>query len=158
MDEKVMEMLSKIFEEVSGIKNDVSALKGEVSELSNKVDKNSILLESTGQHVKFIGEGLGAFREQVDRQFDEVHASLDVLVNTFGNALPSGLLEANQVGASEMDHVSVIDTEEGLIRDIALPISGVSQRHGSGHCRATEKENHGGPIPRKVQRSPRCAH
>ncbi|KGK91819.1 hypothetical protein DP73_01285 [Desulfosporosinus sp. HMP52] len=47
-----------------------------------------------------------------------------VLVNTFGNGLPSGLLKANQVGASEMDHVSVIDTEEGLIRDIALPISG----------------------------------
>ena len=47
-----------------------------------------------------------------------------VLVDTFGNALPSGLLNANQVGASEADHVSVIDTEEGLIRDIALPISG----------------------------------
>ncbi|MHB1654564.1 MAG: histidine kinase [Desulfitobacteriaceae bacterium] len=47
-----------------------------------------------------------------------------VLVDTFGNALPSGLLKANQVGASEADHVSVIDTEEGLIRDIALPISG----------------------------------
>lgn len=47
-----------------------------------------------------------------------------VLVDTFGNALPSGLLKANQVGASEADHVSVIDTEEGLIRDIALPIAG----------------------------------
>lgn len=48
----------------------------------------------------------------------------NVLVDTFGNALPSGLLKANQVAASESDHVSVIDTEEGLIRDIALPISG----------------------------------
>ncbi|WP_206812959.1 sensor histidine kinase [Paradesulfitobacterium ferrireducens] len=47
-----------------------------------------------------------------------------VLVDTFGNALPSGLLKANQVGASEPFHVSVIDTEEGLIRDMALPISG----------------------------------
>ncbi len=47
-----------------------------------------------------------------------------VLVDTFGNALPGGLLSANQAGASEPYHVSVIDSEEGLIRDIALPISG----------------------------------
>ena len=47
-----------------------------------------------------------------------------VMVDTFGNAIPKGLIESNEVIASEPHSVSVIDTEEGFIRDIALPISG----------------------------------
>ena len=52
-----------------------------------------------------------------------VDAGETVLVDTFGNALPYGLLKANQVTPSEAYHINVIDTEEGLVRDIALPIS-----------------------------------
>jgi len=52
-----------------------------------------------------------------------IDADETVLVDTFGNALPYGLLNANQVKPSEAYHVNVIHTEEGLVRDIALPIS-----------------------------------
>ncbi|TGE37530.1 HAMP domain-containing protein [Desulfosporosinus fructosivorans] len=52
-----------------------------------------------------------------------IDADETVLVDTFGNALPYGLLAANQVKPSEAYHVNVIDTEEGLVRDIALPLS-----------------------------------
>ena len=48
----------------------------------------------------------------------------NILVDTFGNALPAGLLEANSVNPSESYHVEVLSTEEGLIRDLAIPISG----------------------------------
>ncbi|MDI6913750.1 MAG: sensor histidine kinase [Desulfitobacteriaceae bacterium] len=48
----------------------------------------------------------------------------NVLVDTFGDALPAGLLGANGVNPSESDHIEVLSTEEGLIRDVAIPISG----------------------------------
>lgn len=47
-----------------------------------------------------------------------------MLASTFGDSLPAGLLQANLVQPSEDYHVSVINSDEGLIRDIALPISG----------------------------------
>ena len=47
-----------------------------------------------------------------------------VMVDTFGNAIPKGLKEANNIIVSQSYNVSVINTDEGEIRDIALPISG----------------------------------
>lgn len=56
MDEKVMELLSKILE-------NQTEMSSELKELRGKVDANTILLEDAEQHVRIIGEGLGAFRE-----------------------------------------------------------------------------------------------
>ncbi len=44
------------------------------------------------------------------------------LASTLGEHLPAGLVEANTVGAQERDHLEILDTEEGLIRDVAVPI------------------------------------
>ena len=44
------------------------------------------------------------------------------LVHTFGEHLPAGLVEANSAGAQDRYHLEVLDTEEGLIRDVAVPI------------------------------------
>ncbi len=44
------------------------------------------------------------------------------LVHTFGGQLPSGLVEANPVGSQDHHRMEVLDTEEGLIRDVAVPI------------------------------------
>lgn len=63
MDEKIMRMLSQLIEGQNEAKKQISEL--------------TALIEETQRHVKLVGEGLGAFREQVGRQFEEVHASLD---------------------------------------------------------------------------------
>ena len=44
------------------------------------------------------------------------------LVDTFGGQLPSGLSEANSVGPQDHHHMEILNTEEGLIRDVAVPI------------------------------------
>ena len=44
------------------------------------------------------------------------------LVHTFGGQLPASLAEANSVGPQDHDHMEILDTEEGLIRDVAVPI------------------------------------
>ena len=52
-----------------------------------------------------------------------IDADKTVLVDTFGNALPYGLLNANQVNPTDAYHINVIHTEEGFVRDIALPLA-----------------------------------
>lgn len=46
----------------------------------------------------------------------------DVLVHTFGNAFPMELIGANPVGSAERFRSQLLQTEEGLIRDVAVPI------------------------------------
>lgn len=48
----------------------------------------------------------------------------DVLVHSFGSGFPQGLVEANSVRSDERFRLEVLDTEEGLIRDVAVPIFG----------------------------------
>lgn len=55
-----------------------------------------------------------------------VDGSQRVLANTFGNALPKGLLTANQAPPGQPYRITVINTEEGLIRDLAFPLAGGS--------------------------------
>ena len=44
------------------------------------------------------------------------------LAHTFGAYPPAGLAEANAVGPQERHHLEMLATEEGLIRDVAVPI------------------------------------
>ncbi len=44
------------------------------------------------------------------------------LVTTFGSRVPAGLIQANQVGPQDRQHLEILDTDEGLIRDVAVPI------------------------------------
>ncbi|MBC8264395.1 MAG: GAF domain-containing protein [Anaerolineales bacterium] len=46
----------------------------------------------------------------------------EVLTHSFGQGFPQGLIEANPVAAEERFRLEVLDTEEGLIRDLAVPI------------------------------------
>lgn len=45
-----------------------------------------------------------------------------VVVHTFGEGFPSGLRESNPVGASEHHKAMLVETDEGLIWDVAVPI------------------------------------
>lgn len=60
------------------------------------------------------------------------------LVHTFGQSFPAGLLDANAVLPRERFRIEILDTEEGLIHDVAAPILegrvgivrvGMSERH-----------------------------
>jgi signal transduction histidine kinase len=44
------------------------------------------------------------------------------VVHTLGDKLPDGLVAANAVGAQDRYHLEILDTDEGLIRDVAVPI------------------------------------
>jgi signal transduction histidine kinase len=46
----------------------------------------------------------------------------DVLVHTFGEGFPIKLLRVNDVADEEFQHTSIIETEEGLVMDVAVPI------------------------------------
>lgn len=48
----------------------------------------------------------------------------NVVVHTFPSGLPPTLASANSVNADQRDHLEVFDTEEGTVRDIAVPIFG----------------------------------
>lgn len=48
----------------------------------------------------------------------------EVRVNTFGNALPRGLLDANRLSDGESAQLRRLATEEGLVRDLAVGILG----------------------------------
>ena len=44
------------------------------------------------------------------------------LVTTFGSRVPAGLTRANQVAPQDRQHLEILSTDEGLIRDVAVPI------------------------------------
>lgn len=44
------------------------------------------------------------------------------LVHTFGGHLPAELVEANAVGSQDRYHLEILSTQEGLVRDAAVPI------------------------------------
>jgi len=46
----------------------------------------------------------------------------EVLAHSFGQGFPQGLIEANPVAPEARFRLEVLDTEEGLIRDLAVPI------------------------------------
>lgn len=46
----------------------------------------------------------------------------NVLVHTFGQAVPKDLISANTAAPQERYRLEILDTEEGLIRDIAVPV------------------------------------
>lgn len=45
-----------------------------------------------------------------------------VLISSFGQGAPAGLLTANRVGLSARDHLQLLQTEDGLIHDVAVPV------------------------------------
>ncbi|KKM09492.1 hypothetical protein SY88_17905 [Clostridiales bacterium PH28_bin88] len=49
-------------------------------------------------------------------------ASGNVLVSSFGRGLPQGIRELNQPGPDQRYSMKLIDTEEGIIHDMAVPI------------------------------------
>ncbi|MDO8532223.1 MAG: histidine kinase [Dehalococcoidia bacterium] len=51
-------------------------------------------------------------------------SSSEVRANTFGRGVPRGLLEANVLLPGEQVQLRYLDTEEGPIRDIAVPVFG----------------------------------
>jgi len=46
----------------------------------------------------------------------------DLITNSFGKILPKGLLDANKVSADSQQNIQTLNTEEGLVYDIAIPI------------------------------------
>ncbi|MFZ5945381.1 MAG: histidine kinase [Bacillota bacterium] len=46
----------------------------------------------------------------------------EIITNSFGKLLPKGLLNANDVFADTQQNIQTLNTEEGLIYDIAIPI------------------------------------
>ncbi|MHC4402022.1 MAG: GAF domain-containing protein [Planctomycetota bacterium] len=66
------------------------------------------------------------------------NSSQDLVAHTFGHSFPPELLRANSVGAGEESALALLDTEEGLVWDVAVPILegrlgtvrvGMSERH-----------------------------
>ncbi|MBI3989924.1 MAG: ATPase, partial [candidate division NC10 bacterium] len=51
-----------------------------------------------------------------------VDQAKNLLVHTFGQHFPAGLLEANAVLPGERFKIEILETEEGLIHDVAAPI------------------------------------
>lgn len=47
-----------------------------------------------------------------------------VLVSSFGRGVPNGLISNNQVSGSQRYHLQMLNTEDGLIHDVAVPIDG----------------------------------
>ena len=45
-----------------------------------------------------------------------------VLVSSFGQGVPAGLLTANRSGSSAREHLRLLATEDGVIHDIAMPV------------------------------------
>ncbi len=67
-----------------------------------------------------------------------VDQARNLLAHTFGHHFPAGLLEANTVLPGERFRIEILETEEGLIHDVAAPILegrvgvvrvGMSERH-----------------------------
>lgn len=46
----------------------------------------------------------------------------DILVHTFGDGFPERLLEANTVSPTDYEHTAILNTDEGIIWDVAVPI------------------------------------
>ncbi len=53
-----------------------------------------------------------------------VSPSGQVLVSSFGQGVPAGLLTVNQVAGTERDHLQMIATGNGIIHDLAVPVDG----------------------------------
>lgn len=130
MDEKMMQMLTQLIEgqnetnkqlseltnRVGGVEAEVGTIKSEVDRLGSKVDRNTILLEETQRHVKIVSEGLVAFREQVDRQFEEVHATLNEKTYLIETVIKVHSSEVNKL-KDESKHIQgIIGEHEVSIR------------------------------------------
>ena len=51
-----------------------------------------------------------------------IDLSGNILAHTFENGFPKGVEDANHLAKGEMYHTELLDTEEGRVRDIAVPI------------------------------------
>lgn len=116
MDEKMIQMLTQLIEGQNEANKQLSELTNRVEGFESKVDRTTILLEETQRNVKVIGEGLVAFREQIDRQFEEFHASLNEKTNLLETVLKANSSEVNKL-KDESKHIQgIIGEHEVSIR------------------------------------------
>ncbi|MFN3966452.1 MAG: sensor histidine kinase [Endomicrobiia bacterium] len=59
------------------------------------------------------------------------------VVHTFGNYFPKGLSDVSPIYSNETQRIQILNTEQGLVRDIALPI--LNGRLGTLHLGISEK-------------------
>lgn len=73
----------------------------------------------------------------------------NVVIHSFAGGLPPALVGANTVAADERAHLEIFNTEEGVIRDVAVPIFGgragtarvgMSERHLNESIAATTRQ------------------
>lgn len=116
VDEKMMQMLTQLIEGQNETNKQLSELTNGVGGLESKVDRTTLLLEETQRNVKIIGEGLIAFREQVDRQFEEVHAALNEKTDLLDTVIKVHSSEVNKL-KDESKHIQgIIGEHEVSIR------------------------------------------
>lgn len=118
--------------------------------LANELDKRAISITSyLASHITDFILTNNTFviyehlRDLLDNNEDVQYAFIldssgEVITSTFGARLPDDLLSANQVIPHQKNNLEILDTEEGLIHDVAVPIFdgkagvvriGFSERH-----------------------------
>ncbi|KUO78258.1 MAG: hypothetical protein APF81_25240 [Desulfosporosinus sp. BRH_c37] len=116
MDEKMIQMLTQLIEGQNETNQQLSELTNRVGGFESKVDRTTILLEETQRNVKVIGEGLVAFREQIDRLFEEFHAYLNEKTDLLETVLKANSSEVNKL-KDESKHIQgIIGEHEVSIR------------------------------------------
>jgi len=116
VDEKMIQMLTQLIEGQNETNQQLSELTNRVGGFESKVDRTTILLEETQRNVKVIGEGLVAFREQIDRLFEEFHAYLNEKTDLLETVLKANSSEVNKL-KDESKHIQgIIGEHEVSIR------------------------------------------
>ena len=130
MDEKMMQMLTQLIEgqnetnkqiseltnRVGGLESKFGGLESKFGGLESKVDRTTLLLEDTQGQVKIIGEGLVAFHEQVDRQFEEVHVALDEKTDLLATVIKVHSSDVNKLKEESRHMQRILGEHEVAIR------------------------------------------
>lgn len=112
----MIQMLTQLIEGQNETNQQLSELTNRVGGFESKVDRTTILLEETQRNVKVIGEGLVAFREQIDRLFEEFHAYLNEKTDLLETVLKANSSEVNKL-KDESKHIQgIIGEHEVSIR------------------------------------------
>ena len=144
MDEKMMQMLSQLIEgqnetnkqlseltnrvgglesklegfetKLEGFETKLEGFESKVEGLELKVDRTMLFMEETQTNIKIIGEGIVAFRQQVDRQFDHVHTILSEKTDLLETVIKAHSSEVNKL-KDESKHIQgIIGEHEVSIR------------------------------------------